>query len=253
LRCIASRQSIKLMELRGSTAIVTGASRGIGRAVAEALCARGARLVLNYLSNDAAASETDKRLVGCDRVWVRGDVADPSTAERLVDEALRRFGRVDVLVNNAGILVSKPLLSMGVDEWRRVIDVDLNAPFYLIRAALPHMVARRRGVIVNIASVLGINPEAEAAAYSAAKAGLIALTKALARELRGSGVRVVAVAPGGVDTDMARAWGALDWVEEEVPLGRLADPGEIASVVIHVIEVDYYHGDVVTVSGGLLR
>ena len=241
------------MELRGATVIVTGASRGIGRAVARALCERGAKLVLNYLSNDAAASETDRLLGGCERVWVRGDVSDGAVARRLVEEALAKFGSVDVVVNNAGVLVPKTLLETEPWEWRRVMAVNLDAVYLLTRAALPYMLARGRGVVVNIASVLGLNPEPGAAAYSASKAAVIALTKALARELDGSGVRVVAIAPGGVDTDMARAWGSLDWVEEEVPVRRLARPEEVASVVVHVIEVDYYHGDVVTVSGGLLR
>jgi NAD(P)-dependent dehydrogenase (short-subunit alcohol dehydrogenase family) len=243
------------VEVRGSVVLVTGSSRGIGRAVALEAARRGAAgVVVNYLRSREAAekvAEEIKRL-GSDALVVGADVSRWEEARRLVEVAVGRWGRVDVVVNNAGILEPKPFHEMEPRDWQRMMEVHFYGALNVARAALPYMMERGRGVIVSISSVLGLRPEPLASHYSAAKAALIAWSIAVAKELAGYGVRVFAVAPGGVDTDMARAWGDMDWVEEEIPLARLAKPEEVARLVLDAVENPYVTGDVLTVSGGLL-
>jgi len=243
------------VDVRGSVVLVTGSSRGIGRAVALEAARRGAAgVVVNYLRSREAAekvAEEIKRL-GSDALVVGADVYRWEEARRLVEVAVARWGRVDVVVNNAGILEPKPFHEMEPRDWQRMMEVHFYGALNVARAALPYMMERGRGVIVSISSVLGLRPEPLASHYSAAKAALIAWSIAVAKELAGYGVRVFAVAPGGVDTDMARAWGDMDWVEEEIPLARLAKPEEIARLVLDAVENPYVTGDVLTVTGGLL-
>ncbi|AEM38987.1 short-chain dehydrogenase/reductase SDR [Pyrolobus fumarii 1A] len=243
------------MEARGSVFIVTGSSRGIGRAIALEAARRGAAgVVVNYVRSREAAEEVARsiRELGSDALVVRADVSRWEEAKSLVEAAVERWGRVDVVVNNAGILEPKPFAEMEPRDWQRMIEVHFYGALNVAKAALPHMIQRRRGVIVNIASVLGLRPEPLASHYSAAKAALIAWSMAVAKELAEYGIRVFAVAPGGVDTDMARVWGDLDWVEEEVPVARLAKPEEVAKLVLDAIENPYITGDVLTISGALL-
>jgi 3-oxoacyl-[acyl-carrier protein] reductase len=241
--------------LHNAVVLVTGSSRGIGRAIAVEAARRGARgVMVNYVSRRDAAVET-ARLVesyGAEAIIVRADVSRWEEAKRLVEEAVRRWDSIDVVVNNAGILVPKEFREMTPKDWTRMMEVHFFGSLNVARAALDYMIPRRRGVIVNIASTLALRPEPLASHYAAAKAALIAWTIAVAKELAEHGIRVFAVAPGGVDTEMARAWGDLDWVEEEIPVKRLARPEEIAKAVLDAVENPYITGDIITVSGALL-
>lgn len=241
--------------VQGGVVIVTGSSRGIGRAIAVEAARRGARgVVVNYVSQLDAALET-ARLVerqGSEAVVVRADVSKWDEAVELVESAVSKWGRVDVVVNNAGVLEPKEFAEMKPRDWQHMMEVHFYGALNVSRAALDYMLKQGRGVIVNISSVLGLRPEPLASHYSAAKAALIAWTMAVAKELAEKGVRVFAVAPGGVDTDMARVWGDMDWVREEIPLARLAKPEEVAKIVLDAVENPYITGDVITISGGLL-
>ncbi len=185
--------------------VVTGSSRGIGRAIALEAAKRGARgVVVNYRSDEEGAHRTIALLksYGVDAIAVRADVGVWGEARRVIDEAIERYGGVDVLVNNAGILAPKPFREMEPREWEDMFRVHVFGSMNMARAALEYM---REGVIVNIASILAVRPEAEASHYSAAKAALVAWTIALAKELAPA-IRIFAVLPGGVDTRMARVW-----------------------------------------------
>ncbi|ABM80163.1 SDR family NAD(P)-dependent oxidoreductase [Hyperthermus butylicus] len=243
------------MRVQGSVVLVTGSSRGIGRAVAVEAARRGAKgVVVNYVSRRDAAEET-ARLVkeaGAVPLVVRADVSVYEEARKLVEAAIEKWGRLDVVVNNAGILEPKLFEDMKPRDWQRMIEVHFYGALNVAHAAIPYMKRNGGGVIVNIASVLGLRPEPEASHYSAAKAALIAWTIAVAKELADYNIRVFAVAPGGVDTDMTRAWGDMDWVEEQIPLRRLAKPEEVAKIVLDAVENPYVSGDVLTISGGLL-
>lgn len=206
-------------------------------------------MVVNYRVREDMARETCRMVEerGADCTIVRADVSRWEDSTRLVREAVGFLGGLDVLVNNAGVLGPRIFAVMEPREWERVVAVNLLGAFNVTRAALEHM---REGVIVNIASTLAFRPEAEASVYSASKAGLVAWSLGLARELAPR-VRVIAVAPGGIDTDMAREWGDLEWVED-IPLKRLARPSEVAKAVVNAVENPYVTGDIITVSGGIL-
>ena len=240
-----------MTSLHSRVAIVTGAARGIGRGVARALAAEGASVVV-----------ADRDLPGAERVAeeldgavaVRVDVSVEEDVRGLVDATLAAFGRIDVLVNNAGIASASPLGETTLDEWNRVLAVDLTGVFLCSRAVVPAMAEQAAGAIVNVGSQLGLRGAPNLAAYCAAKAGVHGLTKALARELAPLGIRVNAVAPGPVDTpilddvDAATMAGIL----AEIPLGRIARVEEIAPVVV-LLAGDagtYFTGSVVNVSGG---
>ena len=237
--------------IKGRVVLVTGASRGIGRAIALEAARRGASAVaINYRSSAAEAGEV-ARLVeeaGARALTYRADVSSWSQAKAMVDSIARELGGVDVVVNNAGILRPKPFREMEPGDWEDMFRVHVFGSMNVVRAAIEYM---ETGVIVNISSVLALRPEEEASHYSAAKAALVAWSMALARELAPS-IRVFTVLPGGVDTRMARAWGSMDWVEEQVPLARLAKPWEVAKLVLDAVENPYITGDILTISGGLL-
>ncbi len=244
------------MIAKNSIVAITGASRGIGRAIAIEAARRGAQgIVLNCLTNCNLAYEVSNtiRKLGSESVVVKADVSQFSDAQRIVEEAIKHWGRIDILVNNAGILSVKEFIQQNPSEWRRIIDVHLLGTINTSFHALRYMTRAKRGVVVNISSVLGINPEPLVSHYAAAKAAIIAWTRSVAREVAKYGIRIFVVAPGGVDTDMIRVWGdPSEWVEDEIPLGRLAKPEEIAKIVFDSIENPYISGDIITISGGLL-
>lgn len=244
--------------LEGQAAIVSGASRGIGRAIALALAAEGASLALNYLQDDAGAAETVRRAeaLGVRAFAQRGDVSDPAVGRRLVEEVLTRFGRLDILINNAGTALSALLVDTSPEDWDRLMAVHLRGAFNLTRAALQPMMDAHQGRIINISSIWGLVGAAGEVAYSTAKAGLLGFTRALAREVGPWGITVNAVAPGAVETDMLQDLGPADREElaGRTPLGRLGRPEEIASAVLFLTGPSgaFITGQVISPNGGLV-
>jgi len=184
--------------LTGKVAIVTGSTKGIGLAIAERMVNEGASVVVS--SRTAADVETVTQRLGTRTVGIPCDVADPAACQRLIDQAVDRFGRLDVLVNNAGFGIFKPISELTVEEWKRQIDVNLGGPFYLSKAALPHLSATGDGFIINIGSLAGKNPFATGTGYNASKFGLVGMTEAIMLDVRHDDVRVSIVMPGSVNT-----------------------------------------------------
>jgi acetoacetyl-CoA reductase len=243
--------------LYGAVAVVTGAARGIGRAIAEELGAAGARLVIDYAHSKAAAEGLVEELKGHgapDAIAVQADVADPEQAAALIARTIEHFGRIDVLVNNAGITADHSLKNLTIEEWDRVVRVDLNSCFYTVKAALPHFVGQKGGCIVNISSFVGEEGNFGQANYSAAKAGILGFTKTAALELARYRVTVNAVCPGFTETDMYEqvpedARGAI---LKRIPLGRVARPEEVARCVRYLVEDgQYITGQSININGGI--
>lgn len=244
--------------LRGRVALVTGGSRGLGSAIAQALAAAGAAVAVNYRSGQEAAESVVARIAGAGgtAVAVAGDVAEPAAIEALFESAQSQLGPIEILVNNAGIAHDGLLLRMGVDDWDRVLDVNLRGAFLCSKAVLRGMIRRRWGRIVNVSSVVGLMGNAGQANYAAAKAGLLGLTRATAREVASRGITVNAIAPGFVETDMTATLSAAqrETVLREVPLERFAVPDEIAPSVVFFASdaAAYITGQVLTIDGGMV-
>ena len=246
-----------MLDLTGKVAIVTGGSRGIGRAVSIMLARQGA----NVAFIDRAAclvddhTKGDVEALGRRSVCVGGDVTDPASCAATVEETIREFGRVDILVNNAGITRDDLAMRMSDTAWAEVINTNLTGSFYMARAVLRPMIRQRSGRIINMSSVSGQMGNAGQANYSASKAGLIGLTKALAREVASRGITVNAVAPGFVVTELTESLrdNVKDGIKAATPLGRFATPDEIASAVCFLAsdEAAYITGQVLGVDGGL--
>lgn len=243
------------MEIKGRVAIVTGASRGIGRAIALALGREGAKVTVNYLKSEDKAKEVVriiKEEYGSDAIAIKADVAKWDEVQKMVEETVKRWGTVDILVNNAGIFASHPILELPVEEWDRVIAVNLSGPFYCAKAVAKYMIEKGEGRIINISSVGGIFGFPNEPHYSASKAGLIGLTKALARELTPRGILVAAIAPGNTETEMVL--NAPPDLKKRLlmpPIGRFAKPEEIADIVIFLIKHNFISGETIVVAGGL--
>ncbi|MCR4398982.1 MAG: 3-oxoacyl-[acyl-carrier-protein] reductase [Firmicutes bacterium] len=246
-----------MRDLDGRKALVTGASRGIGRAVAVALAGAGADVVVNYSANDAGADETVSliRGLGRDTIAVKADVSDPDAVSNMFDTIASRWGGVDILVNNAGVTRDRLFARMKPDEWADVIRINLTGAFNCSRCAARTMMRRRWGRIVNVTSVAGICGNPGQVNYSASKAGLIGMTRSMARELGPFGITVNAVAPGLVDTAMTREMPpqAREDFMSRIPLGRMGSPEDVASSVLFLVSpaASYVTGHVLVVDGGL--
>jgi 3-oxoacyl-[acyl-carrier protein] reductase len=246
-----------MTSLDGKVALVTGASRGIGAAIAARLAADGAAVVVNYSgSRDAALAVVDAILAGGGRaIAIQADISDPGACASLVDETVKEYGRLDILVNNAGITRDGLLVRMSDEDWARVIATNLTGVFSMTRAAAKVMMKARSGSIVNISSVVGIAGNAGQANYSAAKAGVIGLTRSVARELAGRNIRCNAVAPGFIETDMTASLTEPQRaaVASTVALGRFGTGTDVASAVAFLAGdgAGYITGQVLAVDGGM--
>jgi len=245
------------MKLSGKVALVTGGGKGIGRAISFALAKEGAKVCVNYLHSKTAAEEVVKRIKekGGEAISHKADVSKLEEVNRGVEELNKKFGRIDILINNAGLNIDKYLMIMNEEEWDKVIDVNLKGTFNCSKAVSRVMIGQRSGNIVNISSVSAISGTAGQTNYSAAKGGMISFTKSLARELAPFGIRVNALAPGLIDTEMIKKMSKkmLNQVLEITPLKRVGTPEEVAKVVIFLVseEAGYITGQVIRVDGGL--
>ena len=238
-------------------ALVTGGGRGIGRAICLALAAQGYDVAVNYAASSAAAEKTaeDCRAYGVQAVPLQADVTDPAACQTLVDTAAKTFGRLDVLVNNAGVTADKLILRMQPEDFDKVINANLKGAFFCCKAACKLMMRQRYGRIVNISSVVGLHGNAGQANYAASKAGLIGLTKSLAKEFAARNVTVNAVAPGFIATDMTNAMtdAAKQAALAGVPAGRIGAAEDVANAVAFLASENaaYITGQVLCVDGGM--
>lgn len=235
-------------------ALVTGGSRGIGRGCALELARAGYDIAINFAGNEEAANKTveDIKALGVDAEAFKFDVSDKDAADNGVAKVLERFGRIDVLVNNAGITRDGLFMRMSADNWNAVINTNLSSAFNVSQPVVKVMMKQRSGAIVNMASVVGVSGNAGQANYSAAKAGLIGLTKTLAKELGSRGIRVNAVAPGFINTDMTKDLDTSKFLDY-IPLKRLGEVEDIAKAVKFLaVDSDYVTGQVLEVDGGLI-
>ncbi|MCI8848895.1 MAG: SDR family oxidoreductase [Oscillibacter sp.] len=240
------------------SALITGASRGIGRAIARTLAQEGWPVCINYLERRDAAEELARELSnsGCRVLPYRADVADRNAVEAMVQAAAETIGPVELLVNNAGISQYGLFQEITDAEWNRILAVNLSGPRNTIQAALPHMIGEKRGNIINISSIWGLRGASCEAAYSSTKAAVIGLTRSLALELAPSNIRVNCIAPGCIETDMVRVLSAETrrMLVEQTPLGRLGTPEDIANAVLFLASKNtaFLTGQVLTADGGFI-
>jgi len=242
------------IDLTGKTAVVTGSTRGIGRAVAQALAASGARVAV--VGRDKARAMAVATEIGAGSAGFSCDMTDTATVAALISDVEKEFGGIDILVNNAGLTRDNLVMRMKDEDWDEVLNANLRGAFAAIRAASRGMMKKRSGRIINMASVVGITGNKGQANYAASKAGLIALTKSVAKELGSRNVLVNAIAPGFIETEMTDAMtsdarGALTGL---IPLERLGKPQDIAAIVVFLAsdEASYITGQVIVVDGGMV-
>ena len=246
------------MLLDGKTALVTGASRGIGRAIALCLAAEGARVAINYAGNVKAAEEvkTSVEAAGGTAILCQADIADSTAVEAMIADVVKEFGTIDILVNNAGITRDTLLMRMKDEDFAKVLDTNLKGVFYCTKAVSKLMMKKRSGRIVNMASVVGLVGNAGQTNYAAAKAGVIGFSKSAAKELASRGITVNVVAPGFIGTDMTA--GLPESVKEkmltDIPLSRMGEAEDVANAVLFLTsdQASYITGQVVNVDGGMV-
>ena len=245
------------MKLEGKVAVITGGSRGIGRAVALKLASQGAHVVFSYIHNEAAAQETLQAILalGVQGVAVQGDVSTSEAVQSLMDTAMQQFGRIDILVNNAGITRDGLILRMSEEDFDAVLQTNTKGAFLCMKAAAKVMLKQKCGRIISLSSVVGLHGNAGQVNYAASKAALIGMTKSLAKELAPRGITVNAIAPGFITTDMTAALGekAQEALLSTIPMKRLGKPENIASAIAFLAsdEAEYITGQVLSVDGGM--
>ncbi len=239
-------------------ALVTGASRGIGKAIAETFAAHGASVAFTYKSSVEKAKVLEAQLIeqNVKAIAYQTDASDLTATNQLIDQILKDFGRIDIVVNNAGITRDTLLLRMSEDQWKAVIDTNLNSVFYTTKAALKPMIKQRRGVFLNISSVVGLQGNAGQSNYATSKAGMLGFTKSIAREYGGRNIRVNAVAPGFIRTEMTQELPEKElkaWLEN-IPLKRAGTPEDVANLCTFLASdmADYITGQVFNVDGGMV-
>ncbi len=242
----------------GKTAIVTGASRGIGREIALLLAKEGARVAVNYSGSKDKADEVVKLIAdaGGEAFAIQADVSDADSVKNMVDQTLERFGSIDILVNNAGITKDNLLMRMKDDEWDDVININLKGVFLCTKGVTRQMMRQRAGKIVNVASIVGVSGNPGQANYVAAKSGVIGFTKTVAQELASRNINVNAVAPGFITTDMTDALNeeVKNQMLSVIPLGKLGNPEDVAKTVLFLLSDDaaYITGQTIHVDGGMV-
>lgn len=245
-------------ELKGKTAIVTGGSRGIGRAISIKFAENGINVVVNYSSNYDSAQKVVEEIqdAGGNALAVKADVSNIIQVDELVKKTVEKFGGIDILVNNAGITRDGLLVRMKEKDWNDVIDINLKGVYNCTKTVSRYMIKKRTGKIINITSVVGLIGNAGQSNYCAAKAGIIGFTKAVAKELAPRGINVNAVAPGLIDTDMTKTLpeSLKKQMIEQIPLGRYGDPDDVANVVMFLAseDSDYITGQIINVDGGMV-
>lgn len=244
--------------LNGKCAVVTGASRGIGKAIALKLASLGANIVINYRSSEKEALEVENEIkeMGVEAISIKADISKLDEVENLIKTSKEKFGTIDIIVNNAGITKDNLILRMKEEDFDNVIDVNLKGVFNCLKSITPVMVRQKKGKIINISSVVGISGNAGQVNYAASKAGIIGMTKSLAKEIGSRGINVNAVAPGFIDTEMTESLGEKikEEAKKNIPLKRFGTVQDVAEVVAFLAsdESDYITGQVIHVDGGML-
>jgi 3-oxoacyl-[acyl-carrier protein] reductase len=246
----------KTGRLAGKVALVTGGSRGLGRGIAEGFAAEGAKLVVNYLKDESAATAVVEtiRKNGSDAIMVRANIGEVEDVTRMIDTAVNKFGTIDVLVNNAGMLNSSRLADMSVETWDEMIKVHLRGMFLCTRFAIPHMLKQKTGKIINMSGTFGVSGGAEFTHMSAAKAGMIGFTRALAREVGHDGINVNCIAPAIIRTDLYNFMpdDVRDSIVGAYPLGRVGEVEDVVATALFLAtrEGDFFTGQTLCPAGG---
>ena len=236
------------------TVIVTGGSRGIGAAIVNLLAKEDYNIILNYNKSEEIAKKMQEEFTSLGKTVeiFKADVSKREEVKKLVDFAIKNFGKIDILINNAGISQTKLFTDITDDDWNNMININLNSVFYMTQEVVPYMIHEKQGCIINISSIWGMIGASCEVHYSVAKAGVDAMTKSLAKELGLSNIRVNSIAPGIIDTDMNKylTEKELEEIKEEIPLGKVGDTCAIAKCVKWLIEDDYTTGQIISINGG---
>ncbi len=236
------------------TVLITGAAKGIGAAIAEELAVKGYQIIINYKTSEQKAQELKEKLTnnGLNVEIYRADVTQKEEVQKMVQDIINKYGKIDILINNAGISQIKPFADIEEEEWDNMINNNLKSVYLVTKQVIHNMIQKREGTIINISSIWGITGGSCEVHYSAAKAGIIGFTKALAKEMALSNITVNAIAPGMIETDMNGELTSEDVIEiqKEIPLGRIGKPEEIAKTVKWLIQTPYITGQVIRIDGG---